>query len=102
LIFYRGVLSKRGIDPLGRDILKGGMAAFWYAVWVMGITNIIGGMWGVWTLTWLGFVPLKAYWLGASLWIIGDAIVLLIAPFLITFLTPIVRRYGLLAKGLLS
>jgi integral membrane sensor domain MASE1 len=102
LIFYRGVLSKRGIDPLGRDILKSGKAAFWFVIWVMGITNIIGGLWAVWNLTLLGFVPHNAFWLGASLWIIGDAVVLLIAPFLITFLTPIVRRYGLLTKGWVS
>ncbi len=102
LILYRGVLAKRGIDPLGRDILKSKKAAFWFVIWVMGITNVIGGMWGVWNLTLLGFVPKNAYWLGAGLWILGDAIVLLIAPFLIVSLTPIVRRYGLLTKGLIS
>lgn len=102
LIFYRGVLAKRGIDPLGRDILKSKKAMLWFAVWVMGITNVIGGIWGVWVLTILGFVPKNAFWIGAGLWILGDAIVLLIAPFLAVSLTPIVRRYGLLAKGLIS
>ncbi|MCL4407467.1 MAG: hypothetical protein M1521_02370 [Thermotogae bacterium] len=59
-------------------------------------------MWGVWVLTELGFVPIKAYWLGASLWIIGDAIVLILMPFLSKYLTPIVERYGLLNKGWIS
>ncbi|MGC8545955.1 MAG: hypothetical protein ACP5NR_08465 [Athalassotoga sp.] len=56
----------------------------------------------MWVLTELGFVPIKAYWLGASLWIIGDAIVLILMPFLSRYLTPIVERYGLLNKGWIS
>ncbi|MEM0151172.1 MAG: hypothetical protein QXT18_05195, partial [Thermoplasmata archaeon] len=102
LLLYRGYLNRIGIDPLGRDILSNKKALFWFIFWVMGITNIFGGLWGVWVLVWLGFVPPNAYWLGASLWIIGDAIVLIIAPFLSRALTPIVERYGLVAKGLIS
>ncbi len=102
LTFYRGFLKKIGVDPLGRDILTNKKAAFWFVLWVMGITNIIGGLWGVWMLVVLGIVPPSAYWLGSALWIIGDAIVLIIAPFLSKALTPIVERYGLIAKGLIS
>ncbi len=102
LLFYRGFLKRIGIDPLGRDITKNKMSAFWFAIWVMGITNIIGGMWGVWVLVQLGFVPANAYWYGAGLWILGDAIVLLIAPFLARALTPIVERFGLTTKGIIS
>ncbi len=102
LILYRGYLNKIGIDPLGRDILTNPKAAIWFVIWVMVITNIIGGMWGVWVLVQLGFVPSNAYWLGAALWITGDAIVLIIAPFLSKALTPIVERYGLVTKGLIS
>jgi len=102
LIFYRGFLKKIGVDPLGRDILTNKKAAFWFVVWVMGITNIIGGLWGVWMLVVLGIVPPSAYWFGSALWIIGDAIVLIIAPFLSKALTPIVERFGLITKGLIS
>ena len=102
LILYRGVLNKLGVDPLGRDIFKNKLAAFWFVFWVMGITNIIGGLWGVWVLVQLGFVPANAYWYGAGLWILGDAIVLIIAPFLARALTPIVERFGLTTKGIIS
>ena len=98
-LLYRGYLSRHGVDPLGRDILKNAKAAFWFAFWVMGLTNIIGGLWGVWVLVRFGYVPANAYWLGAGLWILGDAIVLFIAPFLAATITPIVERYGLVNTG---
>ena len=101
-LLYRGYLIKRDVDPFGRDILSKPKSAAWFVFWVMGITNVIGGLWGVWILTVLGFVPLHAYWFGASLWIIGDAIVLLMMPFMSKYLTPIVERYGLLTKGWIS
>jgi hypothetical protein len=101
-LLYRGYLRKHGVDPLGRDILKSKKSAFWFAVWVMGITNIFGGLWGVWILVILGFVPANAYLLGAGLWILGDAIVLLIAPFLSKYVTPVVERFGLINSGWVS
>uniref|UniRef100_A0A7V3RDY6 MASE1 domain-containing protein n=1 Tax=Mesoaciditoga lauensis TaxID=1495039 RepID=A0A7V3RDY6_9BACT len=101
-LLYRGYLVNHGIDPFGRDIFISARATTWFVVWVMGITNIFGGMWGVWVLTILGFVPVKAYWLGAGLWIVGDAIVLILMPFLSRYLTPIVERFGLLNKGWIS
>ncbi|MEM0094666.1 MAG: hypothetical protein QXF41_00720 [Candidatus Micrarchaeaceae archaeon] len=101
-LLYRGYLAKHNVDPLGRDILSNKVAAAWFIFWVVGITNIIGGMWGVWVLVQLNFVPANAYWLGAGLWILGDAIVLIIAPFLSKYLTPIVERYGLVNQGWFS
>ncbi len=101
-LLYRGYLRKHGVDPLGRDILKSKKSAAWFAIWVMGITNIIGGLWGVWVLVLLGFVPASAYALGAGLWILGDAIVLLIAPFLSKYVTPVVERFGLINTGWVS
>jgi len=101
-LLYRSYLQRAGVDPLGKDILTSKKAAAWFAFWVMGVTNIIGGMWGVWVLVQLGFVPIHAYWIGAGLWILGDAIVLLLAPFLSKYLTPIVERYGLITKGWIS
>lgn len=98
-VLYRGFLSKHNIDPLGRDILSSRKALAWFIVWIMGITNIIGGLWGVWFLVYLGYVSPSEYWLGATLWITGDAIVLIIAPFLARSLTPIVERYGLINTG---
>ena len=101
-LLYRGYLNKHGVDPLGRDILRSKKSAAWFAIWVMGITNIIGGLWGVWVLVALGFVPAGAYLLGAGLWILGDAIVLLIAPFLAKYVTPVVERFGLINTGWVS
>lgn len=98
-VFYRGFLQKIGIDPFGRDILTSKKAAFWFVIWVMVITNLFSGFWGVYALLVLGFVPPSAYLLGSALWIIGDAIVLIIAPFLSRALTPIVERYGLIVRG---
>lgn len=101
-ILYRGYLVKHGVDPFGKDILHSFKSAAWFVFWVMGVTNIIGGLWGVWVLTGLGFVPVNAYWIGAGLWIIGDAIVLILMPFMSRYLTPIVERYGLLTRGWVS
>lgn len=101
-LMYRGYLAKHGVDPLGRDILKSKKAMAWFVFWVMGVTNIIGGLWGVWYLVQLTFVPANAYWFGSLLWIIGDCVVLVIAPFLAAKITPIVERYGLVNTGWLT
>lgn len=101
-VLYRGYLAKHGVDPLGRDMLRSKKALGWFVVWVMGITNIIGGLWGVWILVSLGWVPPNAYLYGSGLWILGDAIVLIVAPFLTAAITPIVERYGLVNTGWLT
>ncbi len=101
-ILYRGYLAKHNIDPLGKDITSNPKALGWFIFWVIGVTNIIGGLWAVWNLVQLGFVPAHAYWYGALIWIIGDSIVLIMAPFISRGITPIVERYGLVNTGWVS
>ena len=98
-LIYRTIITKSGLDPFGRDILSNKLAAFWFLFWIMGVTNIINGIIGVFFLIQFGAIPASTFYLSTGLWILGDAIALILFPFLTKYLTPIVERSGLLVRG---
>lgn len=98
-LLYRIYMTRIGRDPFGKDILNNKLAAFWFVIWVMIITNVIGGLIGVWGLIQFGALPSSAFNLALITWVAGDIIVLIAFPFLSKYLTPIAERYGLLTHG---
>ena len=99
LILYRStILKKQSISPYGSDILSNPKAFAWFISWIVVVTNVLGGLIGVTILLELGFVTAATYSLNLGVWIVGDAIVLILFPFLSKCLTPIMERKGLLQK----
>ncbi len=109
---YRGVLAKRGIDPLMRDLTekdirgtKAKRALAWLAF--IGINavvlNAISAELGVGIEYVLGLIPSGAYWLWWWGWFAGDAVaMIIITPILIKGLTSLVERQGLVNEGWLT
>jgi hypothetical protein len=106
---YRGLLAKRGLDPLLRDLtdkdIRGtkthrGLA--WLSfIGINGIVlNAISAELGVGIQYALGLVPTGAYWFWWWGWFLGDAVaMIIITPILVKGLTSLVERQGLVNRG---
>ncbi|MFP3220125.1 MAG: hypothetical protein RXR41_03140 [Candidatus Marsarchaeota archaeon] len=111
-VIYRGVLSKRGIDPLFRDLVereisgyKTNRAAawFWFILINGVIFNFVSAELGVGIQYAMGLVPPSAFWLWWWGWAIGDlAALVLITPVIVKGLSGLVERAGLINLGRIS
>ena len=102
LIAYRTLARRLGLDPLGRDVytLRGFLFFFVFAVV---IPNGTGSLYGFTILRAGGLVPPNAYWPGIAAWWVGNMIVtIIIAPILLRVLTPVIERYGLATRGVIT
>jgi hypothetical protein len=102
-MIYRGYSSRHNVSPFGADIL-GKTRAFWlFVLWIVIITNVIGGVVGIGALLWTGALNASNYLLAFGAWVIGDAVILIIfLPVASKYLTPILARHNLLTEGLFS
>ncbi len=102
LIAYRTLAHRFGLDPLGKDVysLKG---ILFFLVFAVLVPNGLGALYGVTILRWGGLVPPDAYWPAITAWWIGNMIVtIIIAPILLRVLTPVIERYGLATRGIIT
>lgn len=102
-VIYRNDASKHNISPFGADILNKPRALGLFFLWIVLITNVIGGFIGVSILVQTGAIAASNYLPALGAWIIGDAIMLLIfLPIVSRYLTPILMRRNLLVEGWVS
>jgi hypothetical protein len=108
-ILYRGVLAKRGIDPLMRDLtdkeVQGtkthrGLAWLWFIVINVLVLNAVSAELGVGIEYALGLVPPAAFWFWWLGWFAGAVVsLIIITPILVKGLTGLVERQGLINYG---
>jgi integral membrane sensor domain MASE1 len=106
---YRGVLAKRGIDPLMRDLtdkeVRGtkthrGLAWLWFIIINALVLNAISAELGIGIEYALGLVPAGAFWFWWAGWFAGDGLaMIIITPILVKGLTSLVERQGLVNYG---
>ncbi len=111
-IFYRGFLSKHGIDPLMRDLTDGeisgykthrGQAWMWMILTNAVIFNLINTEIGINAEYVLGLIPPSAYWFWWAGWFLGQVISLIILmPIIVKGVSKVVERQGLVNIGWLS
>jgi len=102
IVLYRTLAPRFGVSPIGKDVftLKGFI--FFFIVGA-NIPHILGGLYGIWLLYTVGFVPPGA--LGVAfigLWIGNMIVCTIISPILLRLLGPVVERYGLTNHGWLT
>jgi hypothetical protein len=102
VLAYRLLAANVGLHPLGKDVYtRKGMAFF--VVFGCVLPNVFGALYGVTILTLGGLVPPDAVWLTIWGWWIGNMVVsIIIAPILLSVLTPVIERYGLATSGVVS
>jgi integral membrane sensor domain MASE1 len=106
---WRGVLAKRGYDPLWRDLTEKQIAGvktkragewFWFVLINGVILNAISAELGVGIEYQMGLVPGGAYWYWWGGWFVGDLLAMvIITPVLVKGLTNLVERQGLVNHG---
>jgi len=111
-VIWRGILSRRGLDPLMRDLTEKEIRGFktkraeqwfWHLLLNVGVFNILGAFIYVGLFVYMGLIPAGAYWVWWLGWVAGDVIPLtVITPLLIKSLTPMIERSGLINLGWLS
>ncbi|MCL4389160.1 MAG: MASE1 domain-containing protein [Candidatus Marsarchaeota archaeon] len=102
-VIYRNYSAKHSVSPFGSDILGNTRALGLFFLWLVVITNILGGIIGVGMLVLTGSLHAYEYLPASIAWVAGDAIMLLIfLPPTSKFLTPILERHHLLTEGLVS
>lgn len=99
ILLYRGLAPRFGVDPIGRDVFtRRGFLFFW--VFAAIIPHILGAIYGIGLLYAVGFVPqdlIVVTFFG--FWISNMFVVLIVAPWLLRFLGPVVERQGLTSYG---
>lgn len=108
-IVYRGLLSKRGFDPLWRDLTekeiagvktKRPMAWVWFVLINGVILNLISAELGIGIQYQMGLIPSNLFWLYWWGWFVGDLVAMVvITPVLVKGLTNLVERQGLINHG---
>ena len=88
-----------GVDPIGRDVFtKRGFIFFWIIAAI--IPHILGAIYGIGLLYLVGFVPKDLIVITFfGFWISNMFVVLIISPFLLKFLGPVVERQGMTSFG---
>lgn len=108
-VIYRGILSKRGIDPLFRDLVdkevdgvkaKRGQAWFWFILIPTVAVNVLGAELGVGIEYLLGLIPPGLFWFWWWGWVASGVVPMIIfTPFLVKGLTSMVTRQNLVNQG---
>ncbi|MEM4092732.1 MAG: hypothetical protein QW837_06785 [Conexivisphaerales archaeon] len=111
-LIYRGILSRRGIDPLFRDLVnrevegvktKRHEAWFWFILIPTVLVNVLGAQVGVGIEYWLGLIPPSLYWYWWWGWVASGVFPMLIfTPILVKGLSEIIIRSNLVNEGWLT
>jgi hypothetical protein len=102
LLAYRLLAANMGLHPLGKDVytIKG---IGFFAVFGCVLPNGLGALYGISILALGGLVPPDAFWPAFGAWWIGNMIVsIIIAPILLSVLTPVIERFGLATSGVIT
>jgi len=98
-LLYRGLAPRFGVDPIGRDVFtKRGILFFW--IIAATIPHILCAIYGIGLLYLVGFVPqdlIVVTFFG--FWISNMFVVMIISPFLLKLLGPVVERQGMTSFG---
>lgn len=102
LLAYRLLAARVGVHPLGANVYTGRGFLF-FAIFGVAIPNGLGALYGITVLLAVGFVPPDAWGLAVLGWWIGNVIVcVIVAPILLSSVTPIVERFGLATHGCIT
>jgi len=102
MIAYRALAPRLGLNSLGKDVytLKG---IVFFAVFGCVIPNGLGALYGISILSAGNLVPPDAFWPAFAAWWIGNMIVsIIIAPILLSVLSPVIERFGLTCHGIVT
>ena len=98
---WLNLVKRKKISRYGEDILDNERAAGWFLFWIVIAANVIGWLIGVTMLVGYGALPFSEFGIALAAWIVGDAILLLVLfPAMSRYLTPVVKRAGLLVDYL--
>lgn len=102
LLAYRTLAKRFGVHPLAKDVYSGKGFLF-FLVFGIVLPNLLGALYGITILLLVGFVPPDAWGIAVLGWWVGNMVVTaIIAPILLSTVTPIVERSGLAAHGCIS
>jgi hypothetical protein len=99
---YRLLARRFGLHPLGKDVytVKGFL---FFLVFAVIVPNGLGALYGISILQAGGLVPPEAFGPAVVGWWVGNMIVsAIIAPILLTTVTPIIERFGLATHGVIT
>ena len=102
MIAYRALAPQLGLNPLGKDVytLKG---ILFFAVFGCVVPNGLGALYGISILSAGNLVPPDAFWPAVAAWWIGNMVVsIVIAPILLSVLSPVIERSGLTSYGIVT
>lgn len=102
LIAYRTLSKRFGVHPLGKDVYSGKGFVFFLIFGVV-LPNGLGALYGITILLLVGFVPPDAWGIAVIGWWIGNMVIsAIVAPILLSTVTPIIERYGLACHGCIT
>jgi len=102
LLAYRLLARRFGLHPLGRDVytIKGFL---FFLVFGVVLPNGLGALYGITVLRAGGLVPPDAFGPAVAGWWVGNMIVsAIVAPILLSTVTPIIERFGLATHGVIT
>ncbi|OGO10166.1 MAG: hypothetical protein A2Y93_07605 [Chloroflexi bacterium RBG_13_68_17] len=102
LVAYRLLAHRFGLHPLGRDVytVKGFL---FFLVFGVVLPNGLGALYGITILRAGGLVPPDAFGPAVVGWWVGNMIVsAIVAPILLSTVTPIIERFGLATHGVIT
>lgn len=102
MILYRTLARRFGVNPIGKDVytIRG---FIFFLVCAVLPNNIIGGLYGNYILVQTGVLPANAFISAWFIWSLSNVLVtLIIGSILLKTLGPVVERFGLTVRNLLS
>jgi len=102
LLAYRLLAPKVGVDPIAKDVytLKG---FIFFLIFCVLIPNYFGSLYGIWILYIGGLVPPEAFLVAQMGWWISNMIIIvIISSIVLKLVGPVMERYGLTIKGVIS
>ena len=102
LLAYRLLAPKLKLDPIGKDVftVKG---FIFFLIFCTTIPNYLGSLYGIWILYVGGLVPAEAFYVAQVGWWISNMIVIvIISSIVLKLVSPVLERYGLTIKGIIS
>lgn len=102
LLAYRTLAPRFGLDPVGKDVftVKGFL---FLLIFCVALPNLFGSIYGISVLVLGGLIPPEAFLVAQMGWYITNMIVIvIITPILLRGVSPIMERYGLTIRGIIS
>jgi hypothetical protein len=102
MVLYRTLAKRFGVSPIGKDVYTVRGFIFFVLCAVLP-NNIIGGLYGNFILVQTGVLPANAFLSAWFVWSLSNVVItLVIGSILLKTLGPVVERFGLTVRNLLS